>query len=78
MLMGTACAAEGKIRLSALGCFSIYMERDDIIQAIDLREQEMERNIRHRLIGSLSFPWHVSPLFPVAAKQRCDALWLWC
>lgn len=29
MLMGTAHAAEGKIRLSALGCFSIYMERDD-------------------------------------------------
>lgn len=44
MLMGTACAAEGKIRLSALGCFSIYMERDDIMH--ELREQERERNIR--------------------------------
>lgn len=44
MLMGTACASEGKIRLSALGCFSIYTERDDIIH--ELREQEMERNIR--------------------------------
>lgn len=44
MLMGTACAAEGKIRLSALGCFSIYMERDDIMH--ELREQERERNLR--------------------------------
>lgn len=43
MLMGTACAAESEIRLSALGCFSIYIERDDIIH--ELREQEMERNI---------------------------------
>lgn len=47
MLMGTACAAEGKIRLSALGCFSIYMERDDIIHALELGEQEMERHIRY-------------------------------
>lgn len=44
MLMGTACAAEGKIRLSALGCFSIYMERGNIMH--ELREQERERNIR--------------------------------
>jgi len=50
MLMGTACAAEGKIRLSALGCFSIYMERDGIIRALELRDQELERNIRYRLV----------------------------
>lgn len=27
--------------------FSVYMERDDIIHALELREQEMERNIRY-------------------------------
>lgn len=43
MLMGTTCAAKGKVRLSALGCFSIYMERDDIIHAIELREQTTDK-----------------------------------
>lgn len=40
MLMGTASAAEGEVSLSALGCFSIYMERDDIIHALEQREQK--------------------------------------
>lgn len=73
MVMGTARAAEGKIRHSALGCFSIYVERDGIIHALEVREQEMEGNIRYRLIRSFPSPWHVSPLFLVAAKHRCDA-----
>lgn len=67
--MGTARAAEGKIRHSALGCFSVCVERDGIIHALELREQEMEGSIRYRWIRSFPSPWHISPLFSVAAKQ---------
>lgn len=48
MLMGTACAARGKIRLSALGYFAGYMERGDVIRTLEQREQALERNIRYR------------------------------
>lgn len=64
MLMGAACASEGKIRLSALGCFSIYTERDDIIH--ELREQEMDRNIRQRLVSI----FYLCGMFPLCSWQQ--------
>lgn len=69
MLMGTACAAEGKVSLSALGCFSIYMERDDIIHALEQREQKW-REILDSDWYEIFSPMAHFPLVPSSCQAK--------